>query len=87
MKLYGLSRGNQWVCLPPTAYKIGQATKTALSAGLVHPATGEPTYLAGLTLGGVERAWTSPSLDVALTRRDLLVKVPGGWATTVARVA
>lgn len=86
MKLYGLSRGGQWVCLPSTAYKLRKATKAAESAGLVHRETGEPTYLAGLTLGSVEHAWTTSNLDVAIARRDLLVNLPGGWATTVARV-
>jgi hypothetical protein len=87
MKLYGLSRGGQWVCLPSTAYRLRKATRQAKSAGLVHRETGEPTYLAGLTLGGVEHAWTTSSLDVALARQDLLVNLPGGWATTVTRVA
>ena len=87
MKLYGLLRGSQWVCLPSATHQRRRATRAEIAADLTYPGTGEPLFLPGLTLGEQGSAWTSTSLDVAMARQRLLAALPSGWVTSVARVA
>jgi hypothetical protein len=76
MSLYGLARGRQWVtapvdppCLPPGSPLLSRA--------------GEPVWPPGAGLGPPERAWTTPDLETAIARRDLLRILPLRLAVVV----
>jgi hypothetical protein len=71
--MYGLRRGNQWVCTNK------KKTKENINGNL--------TYVKGLRLDTEYTfAWLTPHLSVAIDRQRVLSSLPNGWSTIIQRI-